>query len=195
MTNILTILLLIISLTTYGQTCDTIDGNLINCTDTAGLRQGYWEVTKKKILVSGYEGYGSKEGCRYFEKAEYYPRSKGNYKDGKKIGTWDYHSGEHLISLDRQITYYEDGSIKDENLADRYVLNISSDTKVVTGQLYHDSDSISIDCQSNKCLLKLSNGQELMSFHFTDLDKLEYELLRLNIGVYDREIKKKKNAR
>jgi len=190
MTNILTILLLTISLTTYGQTCDTIDGKLINCTDTAGLRQGYWELTKKKILVSGYGGLGSKEGCRYFEKAEYYPRSKGAYKDGKKIGTWDYYSGEHLISLDRKITYYEDGSIKDDNSADRYMLNISSDTTVITGQFYHDLDSIRINCRENKCLLTFTSGQELMSFQISDIDKLEYELLRLKIGVYDREIKK-----
>lgn len=197
MTNLLTILLLIISLTTYGQTltCDTIDGKLINCTDTAGIRQGYWELTEKKILVSGYEGLGSEEGCRYFEKAEHYPRSSGTYKNGKKIDTWNYYSGEHLISLDRKITYYKDGSVKDDNLASRYTLNISNDSTNISGQYFHDLDSIRINCQANKCLLKLTDGQELMSFQFNDINKIEYELLRLNLGVYDREIKKKKNAR
>ena len=195
MTKILTILLLTISLTNYGQTCDTIDGELINCTDTAGLRQGYWELTKKKILVSGHAGLGSEEGCRYFEKAEYYPLAKGTYKNGKKIGTWEYYSGDHLTSLDRKITYYGNSAIKDENLIERYVINISQDTAVISGQFYHHLDSIDINCHKNKCVLTLSDGQELLSFPFTNMDKLEYELLRLKIGEYDRDIKMKKNAR
>ena len=185
---------LVISLTAYGQTCDTIDGKFINCIDSTGYRQGYWELTEKKILVSGYNGFGSKEGCRYFEEAEYYLRSSGNYKNGKKVGTWNFYSGEQLVSLDRKITFYENGSIKDENLGGRYTLNINNDSSAINGQFFHDLDSIRIDCKANKCILKLTYGQELMSFQFKDLDKVEYELLRLNLGVYDLEIKMKKNA-
>lgn len=181
------------SLTFYGQTCDTIDGNLINCIDTAGLRQGYWELTKKKILVSGYGGLGGEDGCGYFDKTECYPRSKGTYKDGKKIDTWEYYSGEHLISLDRKITYYKDGAIKDDYLAERYTLNINSDTTVITGRFYLDIDSLNIDCQVGKCIVTLTDGQELTSFQFNDFDKLEFELLRIKIGAYNKEIKMKKN--
>lgn len=195
MTKILTILLLIFTLSTYGQKCDTIDGKFINCVDSSGLKQGYWELTKKKILVSGHSGLGSKEGCRYFEKAEYYPLSKGKYKNDKKIGTWDYYSGDHLVSLDRKVTYYEDGSVKDENLTDLYELEITSDTLNVNGYFYHDLDTMSVNCQTQTCSIRLSDGQELMNFEFSDMDKLEFELLRLKIGVYNRKIKMKKNAR
>ena len=195
MTNILTILLLTISLTTYGQTCDTIDEKLINCVDTNGLRQGYWELTKKEILVSGYGGLGSKEGCRYFEKAEFYPLAKGEYFDDKKIGTWEYYSGDKSATLERKITYFDNGSIKDENLSDRYLIEISMDTSKVKGQLYHDLDTVIIECHSKFCTIQLSDNQLLTSFEFVDMDKLELELLRLQMGVYNREIKKKKNAR
>jgi hypothetical protein len=195
MTNILTILLLTISLTTFGQTCDTINGEVINCVDTNGLRQGHWELTKKKILVSGHGGLGSKEGCRYFEEAEYYPLAKGEYVNDKKIGTWEYYSGDKSGRLERKIRYNGDGSIEDDNLTDRYLITISSDTLDVKGQLYHDLDTMNIDCQTNICFVELSNGQKLLSFEFADMDKLDFELLRIQMGVYNREIKKKKNAR
>lgn len=195
MTNILTILLLTLSLTTYGQTCDTINEKLINCVDTNGLRQGYWELTKKKILVSGHGGLGSKEGCRYFEKAEYYPLAKGEYLNDKKIGTWEYYLGDKSAHLTRKITYFKNGSIRDENLVDRYLIEISKDTLKVKGQLYHYLDTINIDCQANVCKVELSNSEDLFRFEFTDMDKLEFELLRIQMGVYNREIKKKKNAR
>lgn len=196
MTNILTIFLLTYSLTIYGQTCDTVDGKFINCIDYEGLRQGYWELTKKKILVSGYGGLGSKDGCKYFEKAEFYPLANGHYKDGKKIGTWDYYySGEHLVLLDRKITYYENGSVKDENFPELYSVEVNQDSTIVTGQFYHNLDSININCKMRNCVLTLSDGQELMSFQFNGIDKLEYELLQLKIGMYYREIKMKKNAR
>jgi len=195
MTNSLTILLLIFSLSTFGQTCDTINGEPINCIDASGLKQGHWELTKKKILVSGYGGLGSKEGCRYFEKSEYYPLAKGEYSDNKKIGTWEYYSGNKLANLERKITYFKDGSIEDENLLDRYKIKISSDTLKVKGQLFHYLDTMNIDCQTNNCSIRLSDDQLIMSFEFSDMDKLEFELLRLQMGEYNREIKMKVNAR
>lgn len=195
MTNILTIFLLTISLTTFGQTCDTINGKLINCVDSNGLRQGQWELTKKKILVSGYGGLGSKDGCRYFEKAEYYPLAKGAYKDNRKIGTWEYYTGDKSANLEKKITYYVDGSIEDENLLDRYTIEISSDTLKVNGQLYHDLGTLNIACQTGVCSINLSDGQQVMSFDFVDMDRLEFEMLRLQMGEYNREIKKKKDAR
>src|SRR5690554_6509362 len=151
MANILIILLLTFSLSTLGQTCDTINGKLINCADAIGLRQGHWELTKKKILVSSYGGLGSKEGCRYFEKAEYYPFAKGEYRDNKKVGTWEYYSGDKLANLEREITYYKDGSIKDNNMFEQYKIMISNDTLKVTGQVYHNLDTLILNCQNRNC--------------------------------------------
>ena len=134
MTNILTIILFTISLASFGQSCDTIGGNLVNCKDAAGLRQGYWELTNKKVLFSRYGGLGSEEGCRYFEKVEYYPLARGQYEDDNKIGTWKYFSGDKLENLERKIKYFKNGAIKDNNLSDRYLLNISSDTTSINGE-------------------------------------------------------------
>ena len=184
-----------ISLTFYGQACDTIDGKLINCTDTAGLRQGYWELTKKKILVSGYHGLGSDEGCGYIEKAEFYLLAKGEYKDNRKIGTWEYYSGDSSTSLERITTYYEDGSIKDKDLLDRYIITINSDTSEIKGQLYHDLDTLRIECYMKTCSIRLSDGQTIMNFEFSDMHKLKFELLRLQLGVYNREIEMIKDLR
>ena len=195
MTKTLTILLLLLTLTAYGQKCDTVDVKLVNCVDASGLRQGYWELNKKKILVSGHRGYGSKDGCRYFEEAEFYPLAKGEFRDGHKVGIWEYYSGDYLASLDRKIIYYEDGSVKDDNIADHYKLDISSDTLNVSGQFYHGLDTMIIDCQNQSCLIRVSNGEEITSFEFVNMDKLKFELLRFKLGQYDREIRMKKNAR
>lgn len=192
MTGILTILLLTLSLTAIGQTCDTINGKVINCIDTSGLKQGYWEITRKKIIVSGYSGLGSKEGCRYFEKADFIPVAKGHYKDGKKIGTWDYYSdNDHLISVDKQITYYSNGNQKIENGTEQYSIEINKDTSEVTGQFFHDFDTIQINCKNQLCVLTLTNKTELITFPFSDIYGIEYELLRLRMGIYDREIRRK----
>jgi len=177
------------SLTTFGQTCDTVAGKFINCVDAAGFRQGYWELQKKHVLFSGYSGFGSEQGCHYFEEAKYFPLAQGHYSDNKKVGTWDHYSGDRLVSLDRRITYFQNGSVKDEHLVDRYTLEINQDTSSVSGMFYHRLDSIKIECQEEKCSYTLSTGQKLTTFSFAKFDTLEYELLRLKLNVYDEEIR------
>jgi len=191
--KILAVFFLICTSTIYGQTCDSIGGKPINCIDSAGLKQGYWELLRNKVIVSGYGGLGSEDGCRYFERVESYPLAKGEYKDNKKIGSWLYYSGNQLGSMVREITYNENGSIEDNNLADHYTLTISKDTLDVTGQLYHHLDTVNINCQNGHCTFKLANGKELIKFPFIDLNTIEYELQRTNIGIYDRKIKMEKN--
>ena len=185
-----------ISLTALGQVCDTINGKIINCIDSLGHKQGNWEIYKKKIIESSYNGLGSKKGCHYSEKIELIPIAKGNFKDNKKIGTWDYyHKKDHSIFIEKQITYKPDGSIVEENLLENFLLEFNSDSSIVKGYYYVNQDSIFINCLNNKCILSLSDGSELNSFPFEDYPNLEYELYKIPVGFYEREIKILKNAR
>lgn len=196
MTTILTILLLTFRLTALGQSCDTINGKVINYIDTKGLRQGYWEFTRKNILVSGLNGLGSKEGCRYVEKAAYLPIAKVHYRDNKKIGTLEYCTdNDYLISVDKQITYYSNRNKKVENGIEQYSIEINNETSEVSGYFYHEIASIKINYNDQNCKLHLSDDNELMNFHFPNLQMLEYELLSLRMGFYDREIKRMKKER
>lgn len=188
---ILSLLISFITLFSFGQSCDTTNGEVINCTDKEGLKQGFWELTKKNILVSGYRGLGTKDGCHYFEKVEIYPQARGNYIDGEKTGVWEYFSDEYLNLLVRRVTYGEDGSIQDENISDRYVLMFGSNLTPLKGQFFHDLDSVNIEFTRNNCIFRLSTGEEIHSFEFNDLSDIEYELLRLKLGIYDRQIKMK----
>ena len=187
---------MIISLTAFGQVCDTISGKIINCVDSLGQKQGNWEIYKKKIIESSYNGLGSKEGCHYSEKIELIPIAKGNFKDNKKIGTWDYyHKNDHSIFIEKQITYNPDGSIVEENLLKNYLLEFNGDSSIVTGYYYVNQDSIFINCRNKKCTLFLSNGSEINSFPFEEYPHLEYELYKISLGYYEREIKILKNTR
>jgi hypothetical protein len=49
MTRILTILLLTFRLTALGQSCDAINGKVINYIDKKGLRQGIGKLHEKNI--------------------------------------------------------------------------------------------------------------------------------------------------
>jgi len=157
------------------------------------MRQGCWELTQKKVLISGYAGYGSEEGCRYFENVERNLIAKGNYTNDLKTGTWNYFSGtEGISSLDKQITYRDDGSFEEINPQGHYILNISWDSLEVTGEYYSHLDTIQIECNTGWCTYGLANGEEFLLFQFLDWDAFTFELHRLRAGEYNRKIWQKK---
>ncbi len=93
------------------------------------------------------------------------PVAKGHYKDNKKVGTWDYYNdNNHLISVDKQITYCQNGTIKIDHLIERYSIEINNDTSVVIGYFNHDLDTIKINCQNEMCSLTLTDKRELKVF-------------------------------
>jgi len=191
MTTYLTIIALAFANLTKGQSCGTIKGEIINCIDSAGLKQGYWKETRKKVLLSWYGGLGSKEGCRYGEDVVYLPVAEGYYQDNQKVGTWKYYSNnDHLISVDREITYFKDGGIKDDNFLEWYSIQLNNDTSIVSGYIFHDKDSVRVECKMGTCRFELTNRKELLSFTLFEYFKLEYEMLRVTSGTYDIDIKK-----
>lgn len=198
----LTIFLTFLILNTFGQSCDTLDGKAINCIDSLKLKQGYWIHRKNKLISSSYNGLGSESGCQYNAKYEPIAIIQGEYKDNKKIGKWEYFYGHHSLSLDRIVTYLENGDLKienydyaiakDGNLVNHYYLKINNDSTIIKGKFYHELDSLTISLENDICEIKLSNKNNLLSFNNFNLDKLEYEILRLQLSVYDRDIKIKK---
>jgi hypothetical protein len=202
MIRFLTTYLLILSLPAFGQSCDSLDGKVINCVDSKGLKQGLWIYKKNRLLSSSYGGLGSDEGCRYNANHEVIAEIRGYFKDDMRIGQWLYFYGDHSLTLDRVETYYTNGDIKTENydyatsttgkLTDHYYLTFNYDSTEVSGKFYHELDSLKFSLENNICEIRFSNNQSLMTFGNCDLAKLEYEILRLLIGVYDRDIKIKK---
>lgn len=197
MKHLLVILFIIISFLSSGQTCDTINGRLINCVDSLGRRQGKWETLKKTIVSGSYSGYGNKDGCQYIENSVWQPIVIGQYKDNKKVGIWEYIVWEGYDNswVEKNITYYDNGSIIESNRSYNSVIEFNKDSSVVEGFTIHDRDSIYITCTNKMCVFKLNSDKKIISFQYTDYEKFEYELLCLTLGIYNREIMKTKTNR
>jgi hypothetical protein len=189
---VLSILLALSNIISFGQSCDTINGRVINCIDSNGIRQGQWEIRRKILLVSGYNGLGSKQGCRYFEKSNFVTRSKGAYLGGKKIDTWVYYHdwGMDNGKIEKRITYYDNGAVKEENLYNNYVILISPDSSVANGYVIYNADTILIDCKSGQCNMLFNRSIKITSF---PLYQFDYEIERLFFGEYHRRIKEIKS--
>jgi len=143
-------LLLIVTNTAFGQgyvkdtviyrkicNCDSIEQNdTLRCIDKFGKKQGYWKYYRDKIHIN----WISKD-LRNIQKITE-PIVYGFYKDGVKIGKWDYfqlsnldYFGELLISPVYSITYYPDGSKEIEKRLGNYILRFNGDSSVISGRI------------------------------------------------------------
>lgn len=191
MKDLLTILLLLTTFISFGQTCDTMKGKVINCIDNNGQKQGLWENGIYDWRQQ--ENYGPVPGfCQTVPMVRTRIRvtSTGNFFDNKKVGTWKYFAdNHHLIYVEREVTYNENGTITEKNLLDRSIIEYNSDSTIITGFIYHNGDTINVACLNKKAVFKLSNDMVILAFDCTDFNRFDYELLRLKVQVYDREIK------
>ncbi|MCF8256725.1 MAG: hypothetical protein K9J06_04190 [Flavobacteriales bacterium] len=189
---------LVVGLTPLEHTCDTINGREINCVDENGLNQGYWEHTRKKVLVSWHGGHGSEEGCQYGEHSIYELVSCGHYRDGKKIGTWKYYSdwikedGKSVII--KEITYNSDGSVvEDRRSRENYWLQINKDSTEIHGYYLHPLDTINFECKDDTCVFLIAGKVTLAKFPLEDFSVVEDRLFRLQMRIDDREIRMKRS--
>jgi hypothetical protein len=180
-------------LISFAQTCDTIDGQVVNCVDNKGLRQGYWLERKKILQVSGYGCFGIKDDCTYFEKNKFILSSEGLYIDNKKIGLWNYYDNfnNERGDIEKKIIY-NNQSTQEINYTYKYFISLSSDTTNGSGRVYLDIDTVKVTCRQKKCIAETSENIRFLQF---PINQLEYELCRIGIGVYDREIRIKKTTR
>jgi hypothetical protein len=190
MKDLFIILFLLTSFTSFGQTCDTIEGKVFNCTDINGHKQGLWKEQRKILESTSYSGYGSKEGCRYSEKFRYKTLAEGLYSDNKKTGTWKYYEhNSNSTYVEREFTFNNNGTITEKNFIDNSVIEFSNDSTIIKGYIYHNGDTIDLAYSNKSGSFKLDKEKVILAFDCPDFNKFDYELLRLKCGMFDRKIR------
>jgi hypothetical protein len=191
------------------QVCDTIiDGEPMNCIDVNGMKQGTWVTFDNKLRYCfDEEGTNSISSVGEYEDDE--KIGSWRYFNGPK-----YNSG-----ITKEIIYHKSDSIEEnifgffgisektifkDNLPIfkkvdsydyNYIMKFQNDKRLVIGEFIlgdpreKDSEKIIISCENDSCMFILEDNQTLLSFASQDLNKLEFELARLSMGVYSRKIK------
>lgn len=180
------------------QNCDTINGRIINCVDSNGLKQGYWEFYDRTVISSSYSCFGPEGRCVYTENVSEAIESEGFFENDQKIGEWKYYQNNNFgYDHKRKITYGQDGSVTDDRRHELGIWNIlkyNNDSTEVNGYALQIRDTVFVNCVSDTCSFCLSNHNELVRFSFDSLQKLQDQLFKLMIGVYDRDIWEKKQS-
>ena len=175
----------------FGQVCDTIEEQIINCIDSEGLKQGKWKEIRKILLFSADSdfgpGSGHKDYCRNIILSE------GQYLNSKKVGTWKYYRNfnNEQGAIEKTITYLNNGNCVEDHFYNKYNIEYNTDTTYITGHVYLDCDTVGINLNGNNISFMTSTEQEFLS---CTRNNFEYKLSRLVRGFYNREIKNKKNA-
>lgn len=184
--------LIIFSLQTSGQSCDTIQERVVNCTDSNGLKQGAWEVWNDRLRQQ--EDYGPVPGfCQTAPliKARTTIKNKGEYLDDKKIGKWTYfEDGGDLYAVSRIEIYESDGSVEVKTPFNLTTAFYNHDSTLVNSTVLETGeDTVHISCVNRACLATFKRHEFI---RFT-LDNLAFEQHRIQSGIYHREIEKLKS--
>lgn len=165
------------NVSSFPQTCETIDGRTLNCVDKQGRRQGLWWEMKEDIFPVADRGYCSAEG---------------QYRDGRKTGVWRYYDESEKNREEKQITYYADGSVWMKDLRHGLSMGINADSSRILGNTLAGKDTIRLSCRERQCVFVLLDGKEITSFPYKDYNVFEFETVRLHLGIYDRRIRELK---
>lgn len=169
----------------FGQVCDTIDGQIMNCANSKGFKQGYWKERRKILYMSSDSDFGPETGHKDYYR--YLVLSEGNYSDSKKTGTWTYYIdfNNEQGEVEKQITYLDNGNCIEEHFNYRYRIEYNADTSIVSGQVYLKHDTVQIKTLEQNIVFMTSTGVEILSFA---KNEFQYELFKLVNGIYNREI-------
>lgn len=193
----------LITLSSFGQSCDTIvEGEKYNCIDKSGLKQGTW-LTFSKEYYACFDTIGSMTIS-----------STGNYIDGRKEGKWiqyptsrwkslswieqEYTKGklilEEEIGMNRIMkttNFFEDGSWKTQNYSDlKYEILCSTDSVCsgkVTGIINQEIKiNGKLSCEHGGCILINSEEKTLATFNIEKIDSI---IGNISYGYYIDELK------
>lgn len=163
----LAISMLLLAGSIHAQQCDPAAGELVNCIDTAGLKQGLWLEGRKEMRATVHEGYGSKHSCQHHEDFTWIVHAKGSYVDGLRTGTW---------------SYYEEVPHQQGEL--RYRLEFGPKETLLGGEVFHrHGGTVKLSCANGNCLFLGSKEAANVPFAPHNLD---FEVTRLMVGTYDR---------
>lgn len=175
----------------FGQSCDTIEGRIFNCTDAKGKKNGIWKVQRKILNLSRHSGLGSKGGCKYFEYFRYETLAEGLYSDNKKTGIWKYYMDNGDMNyVEKEVTYNKNGTIIEKNYVDNSIIEFSNDSSIIKGYVWLNGDSIKIVYSNKKCSFKLNKSKVFKTFDCPNYYRFDFELWRLKYGHYNRDIKR-----
>lgn len=191
------LVLIIFSKVSFGQTCDTLVDKRRNHTDSNGLKQGYWLEKQKVILSTSYSGLGSAEGCIYSENANYFIAAEGCYLDNKRIGKWQlYNNNTHLISVDREITYFPNDSICYTEIYKDLFINYNRDSTIITGSIKLPVETVYFNCKNQQGELYIEPKHKIIViFPFKEYFDFETQLAKLQFGRYTWTIRELQNVR
>jgi hypothetical protein len=183
------IIFILASFKSIGQKCDTIEGQIYNCTDSCGNKFGLWRVQKKELDFCKYECFGKDQYCKYTERYRFNIFAQGYYVANKKIGTWKYYSGHNDTNyVESVVTFYNNGTVKEDDLYYNSVIEYSKDSLVINGYVYREGDTIKVGYSNKKCMFKLKYDVTIMTVDCPDFKIFDLELSKLKYGIYDRNI-------
>lgn len=193
MKALILLLFILVYLETYGQTCDTIEGRIVNCSDSGGLKYGEWEFWNFQWRQK--ENYGPVPGfCQTAPLIHTRTtlRSKGKYLEDKKIGRWEYFEDNgDAYGVSRVEIYEPDGSVKVVSDSKLVTTLYNQDSSLVTSTVIaQDKDTVYVSCENGNCTASFMDT-EFIRFALKNLD---FEQYRIVFGMYQRKIGEIKNS-
>lgn len=161
----------------FGQRCDTIEGQIMNCVDKDSLKQGYWyEYYISKILTTDSFNRNPRAiGFHNDKGIVYTPIAEGFYKDNKRIGSWTYYEGFYNDpdAHEKTVVFTDSGFRYEIDSFYHYRFKISDDSSNVTGKLFLKKDTVNVTCKNGNCRLFNPFSQKAEKFKRTVLiDKI-----------------------
>ena len=181
----------------HSQSCETFNRKLfhgltkecpdtINCTDSNGLKQGWWIHYQLKHKTSDIPAILSKGlDVKKSSEVEYVDGySIGIYKDNHKNGTWMSMANRLDDNFLRSDIYYY---AKDTNIVKSYIgsfpdiltLYFNSDSSIVKSmtQKFFDNDVVCISCNKNDS----SENQCIMTYKNNIISKFPFKFFELEL--------------
>ncbi|QNL22231.1 hypothetical protein HZR84_09870 [Hyphobacterium sp. CCMP332] len=191
----------------FSQICDTTEtGDLVNCIDSDGLKQGKWIEYDTKLMFCG------------DPKGKLFISGIGEYENGKKIGVWRRYDGPKYNSgLTSTIEYHPNGIIEqswvswiaglrkrmiwqgdsilllEKDAFDYYYFKKPSkeyafELKIDTS-LMENFKVIEIKF-SDSTFSFYHQGKKFVEERYDDMRRFEFEIDRLELGCYEGAIKR-----
>lgn len=202
------------SLFLTAQVCDTIvDGEPMNCIDLNGLKQGTWVTYENKLRycydslgINSLSSIGNYKDNKKIGSWRYFIGPKYNSGITKEV---IYHTSDSIeenmfgfMSIAEKTIFKSGKAIykKVESFVYSFVMEFKDGERIIKGEyianqrIDNNQEKVSLICEGDSCLFTLDDNQVLLSFTSQDLNKFEFELERLAMGLYTRKIKTLKAA-